>query len=324
MERKRDIGLSKTIASKKILPVIIGQTASGKTATSIELSKLLDIEIISADSRQIYKYLDIGTAKPSVEELKTVQHHFIDNVLPDEYYSAGMFGRQASEKIELIYNAGKLPIVVGGSGLYIKALCEGFFEETENIPTNEIRNELTNKFENEGIDVLYEELKRIDKISADLYCDKNPRRIIRALEFFNERGYPISQAKEKFAGSRNFEPIYFGVKFDREVIYNRINQRTEQMWAKGLADEVKYILSLGYSPDLNSLNTVGYKEVIQYLNGIISGKDAIELIKKNTRNYAKRQMTWFRKMKDIVWIEGDSISISNYILNYFKNQIVKS
>ncbi|MBI5323684.1 MAG: tRNA (adenosine(37)-N6)-dimethylallyltransferase MiaA [Ignavibacteriae bacterium] len=286
--------------------VILGPTASGKTDASIELSKMIECEILSADSRQIYRYLDIGTAKPSQEEQKQAKHHFIDLINPDEYYSAGIFGHQAELVIEDLFNNKKTPLVVGGSGLYIKALCEGLFKEDSEFDSDNIRITLENQLENEGIDSLYNQLLKIDKPSAELYSDKNPRRILRALQYYFNTGIPLSRAQIEKKEVKKFKTLYFGIHFEREELYNRINQRTDIMFEKGLITETQKVLEMGYSPKMNSLNTVGYKESIAFVNGEISREKAVELTKQNTRRYAKRQLTWFRKNNEIKWLAGSN------------------
>jgi tRNA dimethylallyltransferase len=304
--------------SNKII-VILGPTASGKTEVSIELSKYLDLEIISADSRQIYKYLDIGTAKPTKEEQSAVPHHFIDILDPAQYYSAGKFGNDAEKVVQEIFLRGRIPCVVGGSGLYIQSLCEGLFDENdnENDTRLEIRICLENKFKKSGIENLYNELKEIDIDSANKYGDMNPRRIIRALEYYYSNHIPLSKAHNEFQTNRNFTPVYFGIEHERKELYDRINLRSENMWKSGLIEETKHILEMGYLPSLNSLNTVGYKECIAFLNNELSEKEAIEKIKQNTRHYAKRQLTWFRKNPNIKWLNGNPKNIAEVITMNF-------
>ena len=284
--------------------VILGPTASGKTDVSIELSKFIECEIISADSRQIYRYLDIGTAKPTINELNKVKHHFIDILNPDEYFSAGLFGKMGEAVIDELFNKNKIPVIAGGSGLYIKALCEGLFAEDKIDDTNEIRKILNNRLQSEGIENLYDELVKADYESALLYSDKNPRRILRALEYYHLTGLPLSKAHKEKCDKKNFTALYFGIRFEREILYDRINKRSEFMWEDGLVDETIKVIEMGYSQELNSLNTVGYKECLSYLKGDITRIRAIELTKQNTRRYAKRQMTWFRKNENINWLDG--------------------
>jgi tRNA dimethylallyltransferase len=299
---------------------IVGPTASGKTKASIELSKLINIEVISADSRQVFKYLNIGTAKPTSDELNAVKTYFIDYLEPDSYISAGRFAKEAQIIIEQIFKKNKLPVVVGGTGLYIQALCEGIFEDK--IDENQrkiISDKLSSELELRGIDFLYEKLKFVDKVSAEKYSDKNPRRILRALEYYEIKGIPFSEAQKKFMKKSDFNVCYFGIEFPRNELYERINRRTEIMWSMGLVEEVKEILKKGYSANLNSLNTVGYKETIAFLRGEMNEIEAIEKIKQNTRRYAKRQMTWFRKNSKIKWLSGDEKSIAELILQNLIN-----
>lgn len=300
----------------KSLIVILGPTASGKTAVSIELSRLAGCEIISADSRQIYKYLDIGTAKPSQVELNTVPHHFIDIIYPDENYSAGRFGMEAEKTVEEIIQKKKIPLLVGGSGLYIRALCEGFFKEFNTKERYEIRKKLTEGYDEQSKKSLYKLLLGIDPASADLYKDMNPRRVLRALEFFYSTGVPLSKAQKDSADRRDFKAIYFGIEIERDRLYSIIDKRAEAMWKGGLIKETKEILDFGFDPEINSLNTVGYKECIAYLKRKMSASEALEKMKQNTRRYAKRQMTWFRKNKEITWLHGYPEEIAKYILDF--------
>lgn len=312
MERK--INKDKILENKTLI-VILGPTASGKTAVSIKLSEKLDAEVISADSRQIYKYLDIGTAKPSQEELNAVPTHFVDILEPDEYYSAGLFGNQAEKVAEEIINRANIPLVVGGSGLYIKALCDGLFIDNSN-PKNKrhVSNLLLKELDENGLNALYEKLKKYDPESAEKYSDKNARRIFRALEHYYTTGEPISHAHITKKNDRDFNVIYFGIEIPRGELYNRINSRAEKMWETGLVKETKKILNMGFSPELNSLNTVGYKETIAFLNKKLSKNQVLEKIKQNTRHYAKRQMTWFRKVENVHWLSGSTEDIRDEIL----------
>jgi len=291
------------LLESKTVPVITGPTASGKTGLSLRLAEIIPLEIVSADSRQIYKFMNICTAKPSDDELKSVKHHFIDILAPDEDYNAGRFGDEAERIVEDIFSRGKLPVVVGGSGLYIQSLCEGLFAQDENIALKGIRSFLNEKLEKKGRDYLYMELEKIDKAAAEKYQDKNPRRVLRALEYYYTYGESILNSRKQKKTKRNFNYKYFGINFEREKLYERINLRSELMWRNGLLDETVKILKMGYSPELNSLNTVGYKETLAYINRKCTEKEAIEEIKKNTRRYAKRQMTWFRKISEMHWFD---------------------
>jgi tRNA dimethylallyltransferase len=299
---------------------IIGPTASGKTAVSLKLSELLDIEVISADSRQIYKYLDIGTAKPELEELSKVPHHFIDIILPDQYYSAGIFGDQAAAKAEQIISRKHIPVVVGGSGLYIKAMAEGLFpEETVNDPKRQkVREQIETRILQNGIEEVYNELMEVDPVSANKYSDMNPRRILRAMEYYHMTGNPLSIAHSKHFIGRNFTPIYFEIQHDRAVIYDIINRRSKLMWDRGIVNETRRVLDMGFSENLNSLNTVGYKEAIKFINGQLNEERALELMQQSTRNYAKRQVTWFKSIESSVKVRGSSESIALKIKSFYE------
>lgn len=303
---------------KPLAIAIVGATCSGKTHTSIELSRLLNVEIISADSRQLYRYLTIGTAKPTREELSVCPHHFIDILNPDEPYSAGTFANQALIIASDIIDRGKLPLIVGGSGLYVSALCEGIFSEENDDSILIQRAKLEKRLSAEGKDQLYEELTKIDPISAQKYTDLNPRRIIRALEYYYATGTPLSAA-HKNTENRDipFTTLFFGIEIDRRTLYERINARCIEMWDTGLLDETERVLSMGYSQELNSLNTVGYKETIKFLKGEFTKEQAIEKMQQSTRNYAKRQLTWFRKNKNITWLSGSPFEIAQEICTHY-------
>ncbi|HPI19176.1 MAG TPA: tRNA (adenosine(37)-N6)-dimethylallyltransferase MiaA [Candidatus Kapabacteria bacterium] len=301
---ERNIDLQRYLLNNRIILVISGPTASGKTKISLELTNDLNIEIISADSRQIFKYINIGTAKPTIEELSIVPHHFIDCLELDEYYSAGMFEKDAEEIISEIFNRGRIPVITGGTGLYIKALCEGIFDDDKNEENSNIRNDLQEILEKEGKEVLYDKLVEIDPVAAQKYDDKNPRRVMRALEYYYSKGKKLSDAHIQSIKEKEFKIIYFGVQKPREILYDLINERVLNMWEAGLENETKNILEMGYPETLNSLQTVGYKETLSYIKGNITKEEAIYLIQRNTRRYAKRQMTWFRSLENIIWIEN--------------------
>lgn len=300
--------------------VILGPTASGKTSLSLTLSQFIPIEIISADSRQIYKYMDIGTAKPTKEELSKVPHHFIDFLDPAESYSAGKFGDDANQIAKEIINRGNIPVVVGGSGLYIKSLCEGLFEEEKNDSLPVIREFLNKKLEEDGKEKMYQELIKIDLKAAEKYTDRNPRRIIRALEFYYAYGEPLSSTWNMKKTERDFNFFYFGICHNRERLYEIINNRCIQMWESGLIDETNKLLEMGYSPELNSMNTVGYKEALEYINGKLDESTALKEFQKNTRHYAKRQITWFNQIK-FIRLNGDDSDKVKSILSIIKEKL---
>ena len=283
--------------------VIVGPTSSGKTNLSLKIAELIPCEIISADSRQIYRFLDIGTAKPSKEQLQRAQHHLIDFLDPSENYDASIFEKDAEKLIKEIFEKNIIPIVVGGSGLYIQALIDGIFASADK--DEEYRKGLLQKRKNFGNEFLYEELTKVDPVSAGKMLPQNWKRVMRALEVIHTTGEPIWEHHQKQSSSKekkhNFKQ--FGLNWDRKILYENIDNRVDEMIELGFVEEVKNILDKGYGKNLNSLNTVGYKEIIQYLDGLISLERAIELTKKNTRHYAKRQLTWFRKDKRIQWYD---------------------
>lgn len=300
-----------------VIIALVGPTASGKTALAEEIANLLPVEIVSADSRQIYRHLTVGTAKPPAALLRDIPHHFVDSINPDETYSAGRFGTEAEAAVWDIIARGKVPLVVGGSGLYVQALCEGFFRDEHAADALPHRQQLETRLETEGIGALYEELMRVDSVSAARYNDKNPRRVLRALEYFYTTGQAFSAAHAALHEQRNFRTLYFALEHEREELYRRINVRTEQMFAEGIIEETRAVLAMGYAPELNSLNTVGYKECMALLRGDLSREEALHFTQQNTRRYAKRQLTWFRRNDAIRWSGGSSKSFAKDIKNEY-------
>lgn len=284
------------------IPVICGPTASGKTALSLLLSNKLNIEVISADSRQVYKYMDIGTAKPAKQERDICPHHLIDIIKPDQTYSAGNFTVDVERAVSNIIEKRHIPVVVGGSGLYLKALIEGLFEAPE-IPIN-IRRAVTEELKIKGSRTMYKKLLKVDPESAKKIQPADWKKICRALEVKEATGIPISilQKEKAVKPLRKYFIIYMDIP--REELYRRINKRVVDMVRNGLLDEVKGLLKRGYNPDLNSMKTVGYQESIAYLHGKQDKNTAIELIQKNTRHFAKRQVTWFKKTTIDIKVNG--------------------
>lgn len=281
--------------------VIVGPTCSGKTAVSIRLAERLNGEIISADSRQVYKHLDIGTAKPALELRKAIKHYFVDELLPDEDFNAGTFGERGREVIPGILRRNKLPIVVGGSGLYVQSLIDGFFEGPG--ADEEFREAMEAHIKAGRMEVLLNELRKVDPLSAARIDPTKPRRIVRALEVYHLTGQTLSSLHREKKVEISFHPLLFGLAWRREVLYRRIETRCEQMLASGLLAEVERLESMGYDDSLNALNTVGYAEAFSYRRGEISYEEFVRLFKQNSRRYAKRQLTWFRRDKRIEWIE---------------------
>jgi tRNA dimethylallyltransferase len=288
--------------------VIVGPTASGKTDLAVKVAESVKGEIISADSRQVYKHLNIGTAKPSKREMKNIKHYFVDKVNPDEGFDVSRFETEALKIIEKNLKAGVETIVAGGSGLYIKALIDGIFDVDSDI---EYRNHLLALKEKFGNDFLHAKLKEVDPVSASRMLPQNWKRIIRALEVHHLTGKPIGELHKEQAIKHDFRFIQYGLMWDRKILYNRIEHRVDTMIQEGLVSEVTSILNKGYDKNLNSLNTVGYKEIISYIEGEITLDRSIDLIKRNTRRYAKRQLTWFRADSRINWLEVDENSDFN-------------
>jgi tRNA dimethylallyltransferase len=283
--------------------IIVGPTCSGKTSFAIQLAERLNTEIISADSRQIYKNLDIGTAKPDKEQLEKIRHHFISFLEPDEKYDVSRFEIDALNIIQRLSGKGKIPIVAGGSGLYIKALIDGIFDTAGS--DEELRSEYLEKKRLYGNDFLHDELKQVDPESASNMLPQNWKRIMRALEVYHTTGKPISIHHMEQKRNINLNFIQFGLEWDRQALYKNIELRVEEMIINGLVEETKSLIRK-YDRSLNSLNTVGYKEIISYLYNEITLDRAVELIKRNTRRLAKRQLTWFRADKRIKWLDVTS------------------
>jgi tRNA dimethylallyltransferase len=280
--------------------IIVGPTCSGKTTLAILLAEKLNTEIISADSRQIYKYLDIGTAKPDREQLDKIKHHFISILEPGETYNVSRFEIDAIEVIQNLLGKSKIPIVVGGSGLYIKALIDGIFDADTN---EELRNNYLEQRRIYGNECLYEELKNVDPESAAKMLPQNWKRVMRALEVFKLTGTAIgAHHREQKKNQNKFNFVQFGLRWNRQELYKNIENRVDEMIAAGLVNETELLLEK-YNRNLNSLNTVGYKEIIAYLDNQITLDRAVELIKRNTRRYAKRQLTWFNADERIKWYD---------------------
>jgi tRNA dimethylallyltransferase len=280
--------------------VIVGSTAIGKTQLALELATEINAEIISADSMQIYKYMDIGTAKPTLDEQKRVKHHLIDILCPDESFSAALFKERARQTVSYINRQGKIAIVAGGTGLYIKALTKGLFKGPK--ANSSLRQALLEKITKEGGSHLHRELADVDPATASRLHPNDFFRIIRALEVYYLTKRPISEQQEehRFKDSP-FETLKIGLHLDRQQLYARIEDRIDKMVANGLVYEVKSLLDMGYTGDLNSMKGLGYKQIIEYLLGDSSLDDATSQIKQDTKRYAKRQMTWFRADPEINW-----------------------
>lgn len=283
--------------------VICGPTASGKTALSIELAKKINGEIVSCDSMQIYKDMYIGTAKPTIEEMQGIKHYMLDFVSPDERYSVADYKKQAKQAIREIIEKGKVPIVVGGTGLYVDSLI--YEIEYQNIEFDEkYRKQLEERSEKEGLEALYNEAKKIDPEAITKISPNDKKRILRILEIYNATGKnKTEQEKESRKNEVEFDYKVYAISWDREKLYDRINQRVDIMIDKGLIEEVQKIYSK-YNKFPTAMQGLGYKEVLEYLEGKCNKQEMIDKIKQETRRYAKRQLTWFRKNKQTIWLDG--------------------
>ena len=297
----------------KTLFVIVGPTAIGKTAAAIKIAREFQTEIISADSRQFYRETNIGTAKPSAGELQEVRHHFINSHSITETFTVGDFEKESLKLIEKLFKSHNSIVLTGGSGLYVDAVCRGF----DNLPKAApgVRETLNSEYNERGLEFLQKKLKEADPEYYNETDISNPQRIIRALEVYTTTGIPISQYRKGSHKERPFRIVKIGLNTGRETLYNQINFRVDQMISAGLIDEVR---SLTAMRELNALKTVGYSELFDYLDGILSLEEAINKIKQNTRNFAKRQLTWFRKDPKIRWFEPWQ---ADEIVKYLNDQL---
>ena len=311
----------------KKIPLIIltGPTAVGKTALSIELAKDLNAEIISADSMQIYEYMDVGSAKVTKEETDGVIHHLIDEVKPDYAFSVSEFQKRANKYIKDIDDRGKKVLVTGGTGLYLNSLIYDM-DFAKSNSNSKLREELELELKEKGIDYMHEKLRALDEDAANRIHKNNTKRVIRALEVCLD-GKKMQDFSTELKYNENYQPIIIVLNRDREVLYERINKRVDLMMENNLIDEVKHLLDIGYDKNLISMQGIGYKEIVKYLEGEYSLDEAIEIIKRDSRRYAKRQITWFKRYKESKWFDLDKYDnseilkedILNYIENIFKN-----
>lgn len=308
--------------NKDNLLVLTGPTGIGKTAISIDIAKKLKGEIISADSMQIYRYMDIGTAKITLEEMDNIPHYMLNIVYPDEEFTVADFKNKAEKYIEKINKSGKLPILTGGTGLYLNSIVyELKFTKVE--ANDEFRKEYDYLADMYGNQYIHDELYKVDAISANRININDRQRIIRALEIFYETGKPMSYYNKNFRKeTEKYNLTMIGLTMDRAKLYSRINKRVDFMIEEGLIDEVRKLMDMGYSTELVSMQGIGYKEIISYLEGEAKLDETIEILKRNTRRYAKRQLTWFRRDNRIKWIDinqYDSIEeVSETIISYIK------
>ncbi|WOO36961.1 tRNA (adenosine(37)-N6)-dimethylallyltransferase MiaA [Anaerocolumna sp. AGMB13020] len=306
---------------KKPLIILTGPTAVGKTELSIKLAKAVAGEIISADSMQVYKHMDIGTAKIKPSDMQGVTHYLVDELEPEEDFNVVKFKEYALKYMEDIYKRGKLPILVGGTGFYIQAVLNRIdFKEAKE--DNAYRDGLLKQAAEKGADYLHEQLKKVDPEAAKAIHPNNVKRVIRALEYHNQTGDLISAHNEEQKQKDSpYNFCYFVLNRDREVLYERINKRVDQMIEEGLVDEVKSLLNKGCTSNMVSMQGLGYKEIIRYLNGNCSLSEAINSIKQETRHFAKRQITWFKREKEVSWIQKEDYQEDEDILIALLSQI---
>lgn len=293
---------------KRPLVILTGPTAVGKTKLSIALAKALNGEIISADSMQVYKYMDIGSAKIKPEEMDGVCHYLVDILEPTEDFNVVLFQRYAKEAMEQIYAKGKIPILVGGTGFYIQSVLYDI-DFAQNDADMSIRTELEQLARQQGSEVLHQMLQEIDPKSAEAIHANNVKRVIRAIEYYRQTGRRISEHNEQERQKESaYDSRYFVLNCERKLLYDRIDKRVDDMIKDGLVEEVKMLVKMGCHMDSTAMQGLGYKEIIAYLQGQNSLEEAIAIIKQETRHFAKRQLTWFRREKEVVWVEKESFA----------------
>lgn len=306
---------------KKSLVVLTGPTAVGKTKLSIELAKRINGEIISADSMQIYKYMDIGTAKIKKEEMEDVRHYLVDELEPTEEFHIVKFQKMAKAAMEEIWSRGKNPILVGGTGFYIQSIVYDIDFSTEREKDG-YRKELEQLAKERGAIWLHEKLQKVDPLSAKKIHPNNIKKVIRALEYYKENQVPISaHNKEQMQKESPYQFVYFVLNRDRKVLYERIDKRVDLMIKEGLLEEVKGLKERGYTKDLVSMQGLGYKEILDYLEGECSLEDAIYRLKRDTRHFAKRQLTWFRRERKTIFVEKEKFASDEEILSFMVEKL---
>jgi tRNA dimethylallyltransferase len=306
--------------SKRVL-CVVGPTASGKSQLAFEIARLADGELVLADSRQIYRFMSVGTAKPGMQEREAIPHHLVDIVTPDSAFSAGEYGRMARLSIQGIFSRNRLPVVVGGSGLYIRALSDGLFDGLYRDEAVRIR--LRRLLADEGSEALHMRLAEADPDAAEKIHPNDEKRVLRALEVITVSGKPITTVQKQETRPADFEAGFYGLEWPRDVLYNRIDARVDHMIQSGLLKEVNALVEKGYHSGNPGLDSVGYRETLAHIRGDISYQHMVQLIKMNTRRYAKRQMTWFRRDTRIRWLpvseEPDWTTLAEEVLSDFQN-----
>ena len=309
---------------KKPLIILTGPTAVGKTALSVKLAKVINGSIISADSMQVYRGMDIGSAKVTKEEMDGIKHYLIDVLEPDEEFHVVRFQQMAKEAMAEIYQEGKIPILTGGTGFYIQSVLYDidFTSQQEDIAYRERLEQLAKE---QGNEALHAMLQEVDPVSAEKIHANNVKRVIRALEFYEKTGMPISEHNEKEAAKESpYTFCYFVLNDDRQRLYDRIELRIDQMLEQGLVDEVRKLKEKGYHKEMVSMQGLGYKEILAWLDGEISYEEAVYILKRDTRHFAKRQLTWFRREKDVIWVDKDKFNYDDdRILSFMTAKIDK-
>ncbi len=305
---------------KPDIVVICGPTGIGKTSVTISLAGEFNGEIINADSMQLYKYMDIGTAKPTLSEREAIRHHIVDMIAPDTPFDAARFAEMADPLIHDLHGRGSLPFIAGGTGLYIKSLVDGLFRANPANP--DILKKLADEAEALGLPALYDRLLTCDPVAADKIHINDAFRIIRALEIFETTGRPISEHHQHHNFSdRKYRVLKVGLTMERERLYERINKRVDIMLEEGLLNEVKNLINQGYAPSLKPMKSLGYRHMAEYLQDEKDWDEAVRTLKRDTRRYAKRQMTWFRSDQEIEWFTPDQVSdMSQRIKNFLQDK----
>lgn len=301
--------------------VIAGPTASGKSGLAVELAKKINGEIISADSVQVYKYMDIGSAKVTKEEMQGIKHYLVDEFYPNEDFNVSVFADKGIKYINEILSKGKVPIIVGGSGLYVDALVYDSYDFEEEDKDKTYREYLENLAREKGKEYIYDMLIEADKESADEIHPNNLKRVIRALEIYKKTGKKKSDREERKKEYRIKDTYYFCLNDKREKLYEKIDKRVDEMVSLGLVDEVSSLLDMGYDESLNSMRALGYKEIVSYLKGDTSLEEAIYIIKRDTRHFAKRQLTWFKRNEDVIWLNKEDYKDTKDILTFMRGII---
>ena len=307
----------------KDLIAVVGPTATGKTEYAIQLAERLGGEIVSCDSMQLYKFMDIGSAKPSEEERRKVRHYLVDEIDPRTPFSVVQYQRMAKQAIQEIYAKGKIPIVVGGTGFYIQALLYDI-DFTENEGNHAYRQKLELLAQEKGTQFLHDMLRAVDEKAAEDIHANNVKRVIRALEFYEETGTKISEHNEKERAKESpYSFFYFVLNDDRAKLYERIDRRIDEMIEEGLVEEVRSLKERGFTRDMVSMQGLGYKEILDYLNGVTSLEEAIYILKRDTRHFAKRQITWFKRERDVIWVNKNEFYYDEEKILQFLTEKIK-